>query len=262
MEPEVRRFGLSSSALKMIAVVTMLIDHVAAVLLVKLLIQNGTWELIDYNGSRLLNILSAENMDMINLYQLMRNIGRIAFPIYCFVLVEGFMRTRNVQKYLGRMLLFAFISEIPFDLAFAGKMFHWGYQNVMFTLFWGLLAMYVSHAVELKTDKWFIKWPGTAIVWLIAAGAAEWMLTDYGAKGVGCICVLYLLRNVRGLQLLGGAAAFTWELPAPISFLFIALYNGRKGVSIKHFFYAFYPVHLLILYIISAVLGMGGIAVI
>ena len=93
MEPKNRRFGLSSSTLKMIAVVTMLIDHIAAVLLVKLLIQNGTWEL---NG----------------VYQLMRDIGRIAFPIYCFLLVEGFMRTSNVKKYLGRMLLFAFIIHI------------------------------------------------------------------------------------------------------------------------------------------------------
>ena len=133
---ESRHFGLNSSALKVIAVVTMLIDHIAADLLVKLLIQNGTWELIDYNGSRLLNILSAEHMGMINTYQMMRNVGRIAFPIYCFVLVEGFMRTRSVKKYLERILLFAFISEIPFDLAFAGKAFHWCYQNVMFTLFW------------------------------------------------------------------------------------------------------------------------------
>ena len=243
MEPKNRRFGLSSSTLKMIAVVTMLIDHIAAVLLVKLLIVNGTWEL---NG----------------VYQLMRDIGRIAFPIYCFLLVEGFIRTGNVKKYLGRMLLFAFISEIPFDLAFAGKMFYWDYQNVMFTLFWGLLAMYVSQTVELKTDKWYVKWFIIALVWLAAAGVAEVMLTDYGAKGIGCICVLYLLRYVKGLQLLGGALAFTWEIPAPLSFAFIALYNGQKGRSMKHFFYGFYPVHLMVLYLVSVLLGMGNVAVI
>ena len=113
MEPKNRRFGLNGSTLKMIAVVTMLIDHIAAVLLVKLLIVNGTWELNGYSGSRVLNILTLEHMNMVKIYQLMRDIGRIAFPIYCFLLVEGFMRTRNVKKYLGRMLLFAFISEIP-----------------------------------------------------------------------------------------------------------------------------------------------------
>ena len=243
MEPKKRGFGLNGSTLKMIAVVTMLIDHIAAVLLVKFFIVNGTWELTD-------------------LYQLMRNIGRIAFPIYCFLLVEGFMRTSNVKKYLGRMLLFAFISEIPFDLSFAGKVINSDYQNVMFTLFWGLLAMYVSQTVELKTDKWYMRWFLTALIWLTAAGGAEIMLADYGAKGVGCICVLYLLRYVKGLQLLGGALAFSWEFPAPLSFLFIALYNGEKGRSLKHFFYGFYPVHLLVLYLVSVLLGMGNLAVI
>lgn len=262
MEPKNRRFGLNGSTLKMIAVVTMLIDHVAAVLLVKMLILNGTWELTGYSDSRVLNILTLEHMNMVKIYQLMRDIGRIAFPIYCFLLVEGFMRTRNVKKYLGRMLLFAFISEIPFDLAFTGKIFYRDYQNVMFTLFWGLLAMYVSQIVELKADKWFVKWFLTALIWLAAAGGAEVMLTDYGAKGVGCICVLYLLRYVKGLQLLGGALAFTWEFPAPVSFAFIALYNGEKGRSMKHFFYGFYPVHLLVLYLVSVLLGLGNVAVI
>lgn len=262
MEPKNRRFGLNGSTLKMIAVVTMLIDHVAAVLLVKMLILNGTWELTGYSDSRVLNILTLEHMNMVKMYQLMRDIGRIAFPIYCFLLVEGFMRTRNVKKYLGRMLLFAFISEIPFNLAFTGKIFYRDYQNVMFTLFWGLLAMYVSQIVELKEDKWFVKWFLTALIWLAAAGGAEVMLTDYGAKGVGCICVLYLLRYVKGLQLLGGALAFTWEFPAPVSFAFVALYNGEKGRSMKHFFYGFYPVHLLVLYLVSVLLGMGNVAVI
>ena len=262
MEPKNRRFGLNGSTLKMIAVVTMLIDHVAAVLLVKMLILNGTWELTGYSDSRVLNILTLEHMNMVKIYQLMRDIGRIAFPIYCFLLVEGFMRTRNVKKYLGRMLLFAFISEIPFNLAFTGKIFYRDYQNVMFTLFWGLLAMYVSQIVELKEDKWFVKWFLTALIWLAAAGGAEVMLTDYGAKGVGCICVLYLLRYVKGLQLLGGALAFIWEFPAPVSFAFIALYNGEKGRSMKHFFYGFYPVHLLVLYLVSVLLGMGNVAVI
>ena len=262
MEPKNHRFGLNGSMLKMIAVVTMLIDHIAAVLLVKLLIYNGTWELTGYSDSRVLSILNLEHMNMVKIYQFMRDIGRIAFPIYCFLLVEGFMRTRNVKKYIGRILLFAFVSEIPFDLAFAGKVFYWDYQNVMFTLFWGLLAMYVSQIVELKTDKWYVKWLITALIWLVAAGGAERMLTDYGAKGVACIFVLYFFRYVKGLQLLGGALAFMWEFPAPLSFVFIALYNGEKGRSMKYFFYGFYPVHLLVLFLVSVLLGMGSIAVI
>ena len=260
MEPKNRRFGLNGSTLKMIAVVTMLIDHVAAVLLVKMLILNGTWELTGYSDSRVLNILTLEHMNMVKMYQLMRDIGRIAFPIYCFLLVEGFMRTRNVKKYLGRMLLFAFISEIPFNLAFTGKIFYRDYQNVMFTLFWGLLAMYVSQIVELKADKWFVKWFLTALIWLAAAGGAEVMLTDYGAKGVLAILALYLFRRNRSWQLVAGCAAFLWEMPALFGFIPIACYNGKRGMKLKYFFYAFYPVHLVVLYLIAVVLGVGGYA--
>ena len=253
------RFGLSSSALKMIAVVTMLIDHVAAVLLIKLLIQNGTLELVSTEGGRVLRLLSAEHMDLVQIYQTMRDIGRIAFPIYCFMLVEGFMRTGNAKKYLGRMCVFAFLSEIPFDLAFTGKVFYWEYQNVMFTLVLALIAMYISKIWEAKIPNRYLRWPLIGMTWMAAAAMADWMLTDYGARGVGCIFVLYALRYWRKWQIFGGAMAFWWELPAPISFLFIGLYNGKRGKSMKHFFYAFYPVHLLILYMISAVLGMGSI---
>ena len=253
------RLGLSSSALKMIAVITMLVDHIAAVLLIKVLIQNGTWELVDYEGGKMLRLLSGNHMNLVQIYQAMRDIGRIAFPIYCFMLVEGFMRTRNLGKYLSRMLLFALLSEIPFDLAFSGQAFYWNYQNVMFTLVWGLLAMYASNLLDTKLQKWYVKWPLTGLVWIAAAAAAEWMLTDYGAKGVGCIFVIYALRYWRIWQLLGGAAAFLWEFPASLSFIFIGLYNGKKGRSRKPFFYAFYPAHLLLLYIVSVVLGMGNI---
>ena len=256
------RFGLSSSALKMIAVVTMLIDHVAAVLLIKLLIQNGTLALVSTESGRALRLLSAEHMNLIQTYQTMRDIGRIAFPIYCFMLVEGFMRTGNPRRYLGRMCVFALLSEIPFDLAFAGKVFYWEYQNVMFTLVLALAAMYISKFWEVKVQNRYLRWPLIGVTWVAAAAMADWMLTDYGAKGVGCIFVLYALRYLGKWQLFGGAAAFLWELPAPISFLFIGLYNGKKGRSMKHFFYAFYPVHLLILYVISVILGMGNIPVI
>ena len=253
------RFGLSSSALKMIAVITMLIDHVAAVLLMKLLIQNGTWVLVPIEGGRALRLLSAEHMDLVRLYQVMRDIGRIAFPIYCFMLVEGFMRTGNMKRYLGRMCVFAFVSEIPFDLAFAGKAFHWEYQNVMFTLVLALIAMYISKMWDEKIQNLYLRWLLVGVTWAVAVAIAEWMQTDYAAKGVGCIFVLYVLRYFRNWQLLGGAVAFWWELPAPISFLLIGLYNGKKGKSMKHFFYAFYPAHLLILYILSIIWGMGYI---
>lgn len=256
------RFGLSGSMLKMIAVITMLIDHVAAVLIVKWLIAGGVLELMDYNGSRVMMLLTSEHGDVISIYQFMRNVGRIAFPIYCFMLVEGFMKTCDVKKYLGRMLAAALISEIPFDLAFAGKVIYRDYQNVMFTLVWGLLAMMISFKAETKLEKWYLKLPAVILTWIAAAAAAEFMMTDYGAKGVLCIGALYIFRYDRIRQLLAGAIAFLWEIPAPVSFLFIGCYNGKRGASWKQFFYAFYPVHLMILYLISVWMGMGNVAVI
>ena len=101
---------LSGTTLKWIAVISLLIDHTAEVL-------------INHNAA-LTDPIWAQ------IYVLMRGIGRIAFPIYAFLLVEGFLYTRDVKKYLARMLTFAVVSEIPFDLAVFHTPFYWGYQNV------------------------------------------------------------------------------------------------------------------------------------
>ena len=84
----------------------------------------------------------------------------------------------------------------------------------------------------------------------IAAGmyAASWIDTDYNYKGVFLIAVLYLMRSSRLYQCIGGAVSVTWELPAPLAFLPVYLYNGKRGLRMKYFFYFFYPVHLLLLY--------------
>ena len=123
------RKGFSGSELKMIAIATMLIDHIAATVIIRVLKFGG------YNDS------------LYQLYRVMRNIGRIAFPIFCFLLVEGFMHTRDREKYALRLGCFAAISEIPFDLAFNGKILEVGYQNVFFTLLLGLLTMMAYDSV-------------------------------------------------------------------------------------------------------------------
>lgn len=87
------------------------------------------------------------------LYQtdmVLRGIGRVAFPIFCFLLVEGFLHTKNVWKYAGRLALFALVSEIPFDLAFQGEWLFMGYQNIFFTLLVGLLVMIAFQTAEEK----------------------------------------------------------------------------------------------------------------
>ena len=111
--------GISSAVLKNIAVVTMLIDHIGAVIVTRLLIRNGLYEAMA--NQEAYTAWMGQNGGMYGIYMAMRIIGRFAFPIYCFLLVEGFQKTHNVKKYLGRMFLFALISEVPFDLAFSGK---------------------------------------------------------------------------------------------------------------------------------------------
>ena len=174
------RKGLSGSALKIIAIVTMLIDHIAATVIIRILKFGG------YNDG------------LYQLYRVMRNIGRIAFPIFCFLLVEGFMHTRDREKYALRLGCFAAVSEIPFDLAFNGKVLEVGYQNVFFTLLLGLLTMMAYDAV-MNQSRWSV-WKRTALSTIaILAGmfAAEFLSTDYGALGVLCIMVFYLFRRSR-----------------------------------------------------------------
>ena len=96
---------------------------------------------------------------------------------------------------------------------------------------------------------------------VIAAGAlaAELMNTDYGYLGVLCIMVLYVLRRVKWMQITGGCLIFLWEIWAPFAFIPIGFYNNRRGLNLKYVFYLFYPLHLLILYLICVWMGIGDI---
>ena len=160
------------------------------------------------------------------------------------------------------MTLFALLSEIPFDLVFAGKAFYWGYQNVMITLLIGMLTMYGCKVLEEKISNKAGCIVACGGCFVLGALLADLLKTDYGARGILPILVLYFLRRYKPLQILGGALSFYWEFPAPLSFLFISCYNGKRGMRMKYFFYLFYPVHLLILYLICIALGMGAVPVV
>jgi hypothetical protein len=135
-----KKKGISGSTLKMIAIVTMLIDHIGAAVLARLLMVNGLGELDQTNTDAIMQWLSA-NGALYWMYTVMRMIGRVAFPIFCFLLVEGFVHTHNVKGYLGRLVLFGILSEVPFDLAFFRTPFDPSAQNVYWTLALGVLAM-------------------------------------------------------------------------------------------------------------------------
>lgn len=250
MEQNIKK-RLSGSTLKLIAMITMLIDHVGAVVVWRMMLERAA-----ANG--MVGMIIGD--ELYQFYRLLRDIGRIAFPIYCFLLVEGFQRTSNKARYACRLGIFALLSEIPFDLALGSSFFELEYQNVFFTLLIGLLSMIVAEKVgggKLTTP---ISWYGLVHIGVFVAGAflAEMMCTDYGAKGILCILALYLFRYSKLLQTLAGALSFLWETTAPLAFIPIWFYNGKRGLKLKYVFYVFYPLHLLILYLICVAMGIEG----
>ena len=146
-EPEKSK-GIPGSTLKMIALISMLIDHIGAVVLEAKLIDLGMGEAMESQQGTIDFMAQYGTLYITDI--VLRFIGRIAFPIFCFLLVEGFMHTRSRFKYGRNLLLFALISEIPFNLAIARSMgdtqlafgvLYPDYQNVFFTLFIGLLCL-------------------------------------------------------------------------------------------------------------------------
>ncbi len=258
--------GISSAVLKNIAVVTMLIDHIGAVIVIRLMIQKGLYGAMVDQEAYIAWV--GQNRGMYGTYMAMRIIGRFAFPIYCFLLAEGFQRTHNVKRYLGRMLLFALISEVPFDLAFSGRLWNMQYQNVFFTLFIGLMVIAGLRLVDqrLAGPETWRKLAGVglyAVIIVAGSALALALKTDYSFKGILAITVLYLFRSHRKAQIWAGVIIFLlmdgMEMIAALSFLLIWFYNGARGRQNKYFFYFFYPAHLLVLWLICVVMGIAGI---
>lgn len=247
------RFTLDGNQLKLIAVLTMLIDH-------------GAW-------------LFFEKITQPAWYYCLRGVGRIAFPVFCFLLVEGFFHTKSCFRYGGRLFIFALLSEIPFDLVMVGQIGSRMQQNVFFTLFLGLLMMVVlrqiSWRLPVQTGEIFQLF----VIFIFSCFA--WMIRcDYDYTGIMLIAIFYLMReNRRGACLLGflwmGLMALESYLDAEalqnilfifmgygVSFALIFCYNGKQGHFLqnrlrRYVFYWFYPVHLMILYLIGRAVGLS-----
>lgn len=251
---------MTSTALKIIAVVTMLIDHVG--------------------------------MAVFPQYRIFRIIGRLAFPIYCFLLTEGAVYTKNWVKYAGRLYLLAILSEVPFDLAVGRVPFYPVYQNVFWTLGTGLVIVRLWHLYDCLRGKnnglqelalskpevrflaylqqkpqayriWEILLP---LVCLLLTAVCDFAGTDYGGFGAVLIWLLFLAKKVdRRRQkeavkqitfwLFSGGVVIAmclvygglekWGALAAVP---IFLYNGKRGWCpkvLQYGFYAFYPLHLL-----------------
>lgn len=270
--------GLSGCVLKMIAVITMLVDHTAATIVERLIYYMPSW-----------GPVTAENVfAWQTFYTVLRGIGRMAFPIYCFLLVEGFYHTRNKAKYALRLFLFAMISEVPFDMAFQANFFDISYNNVFFTLLIGLLTIWAYDEVRKRAEilrvsyvststadrenpgSSYGSWVLSGVLWslfmaavpLLGCGLAYLLRTDYDAAGVLAVFIMYLFYERRqlgfGLMVLAlGLLAGGLEFLAFFMLIPMKYYNGTRGRQMKYFFYWFYPVHLLILSLICMALGLG-----
>lgn len=238
------RRTFSGTALKTIACITMLVDHIGASCIEAGILTPG----LDAGT------LSQDTLSAYPLYRLdmvLRFTGRLAFPLFCFLLVEGFVHTHNVKGYLGRLVLFGLLSEVPFDLAFLRTPFYPGAQNVYWTLALGVLAMALMQ--KFQDAEGNIAWKGRLAA-LGCAVLAQLLQTDYGAIGVALIVALYLTRNNRKYQCIIGAVMMLFELTAPLAFVLIWFYNGQRGRCpqwVKWAFYGFYPVHLSILAVVT-----------
>lgn len=214
----IKNKDVSNGQLKILALISMTIDHIGAIFFPDII--------------------------------LFRILGRIAFPIYCFLIVEGFYYTSSKKRYFYRLMLLAFISEIPFDLAFFNTIFFFNHQNVFFTLAIGLLVITIC---DKKKDNIIF----SGIVCISGMILAFMLNTDYSYYGILMICFFYYFRRntleciisqgVINIALMGNV-----QSAAVFALIPIELYNGRQGAGKwKLFFYSFYPIHLCILFIIN-----------
>ena len=239
------RFDISAAVLHILAMVLMLMDHLWATL------------------------LPAQDW--------LTCAGRVAFPIFAFMSVEGYFHTHNFKKYAQRMLLFAVLSEIPFDLMYGGTWFYPVHQNVIWSLLMGLLGIHLMETVRKKQKPWVYVLVSAGVV---AAGGilGTLCMVDYYGVGVLTVFIFYLFRGRKWWCLLGQLLALYWVnvqmlggLMYPIqlfgmefelcqqglallALLPIWLYRGRQGYHSKPFqyaCYAFYPVHMLILVLVQ-----------
>lgn len=337
-----KKKGIPGSTIKMIAVVAMLIDHIAAAILTRMLLTGDYYEVMTSGSMARVTEWLSENWLLYYGTQFLRLVGRLGFPIFCFLLVEGFQRTRNVKKYALRLALFALLSEVPFDLAFSGTFFNAAYQNVYFTLFIGLLVLWAVDAIgkrelpkavgvigalagiglsvfyigqvflnflvsflsgfstaagmdlmneQLLTGVLVVSLVLTAVTvlaiiliccvrkkhsfWKLGSYAAvlfagmllaDLLKTDYSGMGVLTIVMMYAFRRNKLHSMLAGCITLTvmslTEATAFFALIPVAKYNGERGLKMKYFFYAFYPVHLLLLWLVALAMGMGWVSAI
>ena len=256
---------LYGDTLKIIACITMLLDHIAVGIITPV-INSGIYD--------------ADTFSKLNAaHTILRAVGRNAFPIYCFLLVEGFTHTSSRLKYAIRLLLFGILSEPIYDITIKSQKAYFNINpievirinstyigdssNVFFTLFIGFITLLVIEKIQASSFDKAFKWAMIFLYSACFAGAAGIIRCSYKGYGVILIIILYLLKTRPPLNLIGGCCMESYmektcfAIPA---FVLIYFYNGQKSRNTSHsklkkfIFYAFYPGHLLLIYLTRCIL--------
>ena len=224
---------MSGSTLKVLACVAMFIDHFAKIYLIK----------FDWARMTLFSIFG-RNFSVV---QLMVMFGRFAFPIFAFLLVNGFLHTKDRKRYGLNLFIFALLSEIPFNLMFNNAL-TFQKQNVMFTLLLGYLALC---CLDYFKGKPLISVFSIVLLYVMT----RLIKADYGASGYLFILLLYGLRKEKAIQSLACSMLLSMKFMVFLSFIPINMYNGKRGFIktrfSKYCFYAFYPLHMLFIYLLA-----------
>ena len=225
----------SGAQLKYIAFLSMLADHVNKALIYPFLSGEGILQHI----SDVFDIL-----------------GRIAFPLFAFFLVEGFFKTGNRKKYLASLLIFGIISEIPFDMALSGVFFEPNSNNIMFTLALMLITIWTIDILKEKMQNMskYTWYPVSFVIVGIMCIISMVTGLDYEYHAIMIGYLFYIFYNKRVFAIFLGYLAIFKEVWSLLGFSLILTYNGKRGKQNKLFNYCFYPVHLLILGILRMVL--------
>lgn len=229
---------LSGAWLKYIAIISMIIDHVNKALIYP-------------------NLVSADGFfsTLSNVFDI---IGRIAFPLFCFFLVEGFFKTRSRKKYLLNLLIFGVISEIPFDMFTTASFFNMNWQNVMFTLALVLVTIWIIDILKAKMQNkpkalWYAV---SLIIVMVMCIVSMFLSVDYEHHAILIGYFFYLFHDMPLFAIPFGYASMFKEPWALLGFGLTLTYNGERGKQNKMLNYLFYPVHLLILGILRLCLGI------
>lgn len=221
-----KKFQINGAGLKYIAFISMFIDH--------------------FNKTIITPLLNYQQ-PLVTISTIFDIIGRIAFPIFAFMIVEGFYKTKSRGKYLRNLLIFAIISEVPYDM-FQSKVFiNNRSQNIMWALALGLLTLIIVDKLKEKIKNKYA-WLGISILIVaINAVVATLLSFDYDYYSIIIIFILYLFYDKRFLGSILSYLVIIKEVYAILGFAVINFYNGEKGRQNKLFNYLFYPAHLFIL---------------